>query len=694
HVHHGIGKFAGLHTIDVGQHRQEAAKIIYKNNDAIFVNVNALHKVSKYTGKEGAEPRLNKLGSPAWAKTKSKTKSRIKELAFDLVSLYARRKAMEGFAYEPDGYLQRELEASFMYEDTPDQFKTTEEVKKDMEAPHPMDRLVCGDVGFGKTEIAIRAAFKAAVNGKQSAVLVPTTILALQHFKTFASRLKDMPVKVDYVNRFKSKAQITETLAKVASGEVDILIGTHRLVSKDVKFKELGLLIIDEEQRFGVNVKDKLKLMKSNVDALTLTATPIPRTLQFSLAGIRDLSVITTPPPNRQPIETTVTSFSPTILRDAISYELKRGGQVFFIHPRVKDIEEIASTIKKLVPDARIGIGHGQMPGAKLEKIMTNFIEGGYDILIATTIVESGLDIPNANTIIINEANKYGLADLHQMRGRVGRSNRKAFCFLLAPPEISLTQDARKRLRAMEEFSDLGSGFHIALRDLDIRGAGDLLGGEQSGFIAEIGYDMYHKILDEAVKELKEEHFSDLFAEEIKERKKIIVEDCKLDLDLDIRMPESYVPSIPERLKIYRRIAATEKEADLVDIQREMIDRFGPMPGPVLALFDATRIREIAKRIGIERVTLRGGMLRFYFVANQESSFFQSPIFTRVIEYVTTFPARVKIKETPKFLYLTYPEVKEIKRVLLLIRELHDFAHQANQEEEKAAASEVEDMPF
>ncbi len=673
HVHHGIGKFAGLHSIEVGTHRQEAAKIIYHNGDAIFVNVNALHKISKYTGKEGTQPKLHKLGSPSWSKATSKTKKRIKELAFDLVSLYAKRKASPGHAYTGDNYLQRELEASFMYEDTPDQEKATEDVKTDMEKPHPMDRLICGDVGFGKTEVAIRAAFKAAIDGKQTAILVPTTILAVQHYKTFSSRLADMPVTVDYINRFKSTDQQRQTLERVEKGEVDILIGTHRIVSKDVKWKELGLLIIDEEQRFGVNVKEKLKTLRAEIDTLTLTATPIPRTLQFSLAGIRDLSVISTPPPNRQPIETLVTGFAPTMLRDAISYELKRGGQVFFIHPRVKDIEEVASAIKKLVPDARIGIGHGQMTGKQLEKTMADFIEGFFDILVATTIVESGLDIPNANTIIINEANKYGLSELHQMRGRVGRSNRKAFCYLLAPPEISLTQDARKRLKAMEEFSDIGSGFHIALRDLDIRGAGDLLGGEQSGFITEIGYDMYHKILDEAIRELKEEHFSDLFQEEIKEQKKIFVEDCKIDLDLEIRLPENYLPRIPERLKYYRRIAGAEKEEDLRSIQREMIDRFGPMPRPVLALFDATRIRETAKRIGVERVLLRDNVLRMYFVSDPQSPFFQSPVFGKIIEYVQTYSAKVKLKESPKYLSLIFRDTNSIKKVLEKIGDLHAF---------------------
>lgn len=676
HVHHGIGKFAGLHTIQVGDHEQDVVKIIYKDGDAIYVNINALHKVSKYTGKEGTEPKLHKLGSATWSRAKAKTKKRLKELAFDLVNLYAKRKAQEGFAFNPDTYLQQELEASFMYEDTPDQVKTTEEVKADMEKPYPMDRLICGDVGFGKTEIAIRAAFKAVVDGKQVAVLVPTTILAVQHYRTFRDRLKDMPVTVDYINRFRSPKEVKDTLEKVNKGEVDILIGTHRIVSKDVKFKDLGLMVIDEEQRFGVNVKEKLKLMKETVDTLTLTATPIPRTLQFSLAGIRDLSVITTPPPNRQSIETVITGFDSARIRDAIVYELKRGGQVFFIHPRVKDIEEVASAIKKLVPDARICIGHGQMAGAKLEQVMSDFIEGSYDLLIATTIIESGLDIPNANTIIINQANKYGLADLHQMRGRVGRSNRKAFCYLIAPPDIALTPDARKRLKAMEEFSDLGSGFHIALRDLDIRGAGDLLGPEQSGFVAEIGYDMYHKILDEAVKELKEEHFADLFAEEISERKKVIVEDCQVDLELDIRIPEQYLPNIAERLRFYRRIAGAETDKDLLDIQREMVDRFGPLPESVLNLFDATRIRELAKRMGIERVVLKGDKLRLYLVSDKASPFFQSTLFTQYIDYVQTYPGRVRFKESPKYLSLVYDRVTLMPDVVRLLHELHDFVMQ------------------
>lgn len=673
HINHGIGQFAGLHKVQVGEHLQEGIKIIFSGGDEVLVNVNSLHKVSKYIGKDSDVPKLSKLGSGVWEKAKAKTKARVKLLAFDLVNLYAMRKAQPGFAFTQDSYLQQELEASFMYEDTPDQVKATEEIKIDMETPHPMDRLVCGDVGFGKTEVAIRAAFKAVADSKQVAILVPTTILALQHYKTFASRLKGFPANVDYVNRFRSDKEIKEVLQRVAEGKVDILIGTHRLVSKDVVFKDLGLLIIDEEQRFGVNVKDKLKTMKTTVDTLTLTATPIPRTLQFSLSGIRDLSTISTPPPNRQPIETIVTTFDAAKMRDAISYELKRGGQVFFIHPRVKDILEVASGILKLVPDAKLRIAHGQMHGDKLEEVMTDFIEGKFDILISTTIVESGLDIPNANTIIINEANKYGLSELHQMRGRVGRSNRKAFCYLIAPPDISLTTDAKKRLKAMEEFSDLGSGFHIALKDLDIRGAGDLLGGEQSGFIGEIGYEMYNRILSEAIQELKEEHFADLFQDEIKKRKAILVEDVHIDLDLDIKIPEVYIPSISERLNFYRKIAFSNKEEEFRNIQIELIDRFGPLPIPVLNLFDATRVREAAKRCGLEKIVLKGKSLRMYFVADQNSTFYQTEIPSKVIEYLGLYSGKIQMKQTPKGTYLVKDEVSSIKQVLFAIEELKDF---------------------
>lgn len=693
HVHHGIGQFAGLHTIRVGEHLQEVVKIIYKKGDSIYVNVNSLHKISKYSGKEGTTPKINalgKAGAASWAKTKTKTKNRIKQLAFNLVDLYAKRKATPGFAFKPDDYMQQELEASFMYEDTPDQNRTTSEVKDDMEKSMPMDRLVCGDVGFGKTEIAVRAAFKSAVNGKQVAILVPTTILALQHWKTFTKRLKEFPVKVDFVNRFRSSKEIKETLKGVAEGKVDILIGTHRLVSKDVKFKDLGLLIIDEEQRFGVNVKDKLKTIRANVDTLTLTATPIPRTLQFSLSGIRDLSVISTPPPNRQPIETVKTGFGPEQIRDAIAYELKRGGQVFFIHPRVRDIIEIAGSIKKLVPDARIKIAHGQMKGSELEEVMAGFIEGDFDVLVSTTIVESGLDIPNANTIVINEANMYGLADLHQMRGRVGRANRKAFCYLLAPPDISLSPDARKRLKAMEEFTDLGSGFHIALRDLDIRGAGDMLGPDQSGFIADVGYDLYHKILDEAIQELQEEHFSELFKKEIEERKTIIVNDCQIDLELELRIPEGYLPNTAERLHFYRRIANAASEEELRDLMREMIDRCGPMPDAVLNLFDATRIRELAKRSGIERIVLKQGILRLFMVADKQSAFYQSPQFLKLIEYAQLYSAKAKLKESEKYLSLIYQGIDHIKTVVNIVLELHNFLNGIVPEEEVGVAEAEE----
>lgn len=673
HVNHGIGRFAGLHKVQVGDFLQEAMKIIYDAGDEILVNVNSLHKVSKYVGKDGDAPKLSKIGSGTWEKAKSKTKTRIKALAFDLVRLYAMRKTQKGHAYTPDGYMQYELAASFMYEDTPDQIKANDDVRNDMEKSYPMDRLVCGDVGFGKTEVAVRAAFKAVCDGKQVAILVPTTILALQHFKTFAARLRNFPVTVDYVSRFRTDKEIKETLQKVSEGKVDILIGTHRIVSKDVLFKDLGLMIIDEEQRFGVNVKDKLKTMKVSVDALTLTATPIPRTLQFSLSGIRDLSVISTPPPNRQPIETIVAKYDAAQMRDAISYELKRGGQIFFIHPRVKDIEEVAAGILKLVPDAKIKIAHGQLGGDKLEEVMNGFIEGEFDILVATTIVESGLDIPNANTIIINEANKYGLSELHQMRGRVGRSNRKAFCYLIAPPDISLTSDARKRLKAMEDFSELGSGFYIAMRDLDIRGAGDLLGGEQTGFIAEIGQEMYNRILEESVQELKEEHFADLFEEDIKKRKAILVEDVHVDMELDIKIPEVYIPSMAERLNFYRKIAFATKEEEFKDIIVELINRFGPMPQPVLNLFDATRIREAAKRCGLEKIVVKNRMLRMYFIANQNSPFYQSDVPTKVIEYLSLYGGKVQMKQTPKGNYLIKEDIKHVKEVLFAIEELRDF---------------------
>lgn len=673
HITHGIGKFAGLHKIKIGETVQEAVKVIYRDGDEIFVNVNALHKISKYSGKDGAMPTLSKLGSAEWSKAKARTKKRLKELAFDLISLYARRKATKGFSFSADTYMQQELEASFMFEDTPDQVKCTDEVKKDMENSYPMDRLVCGDVGFGKTEIAIRAAFKAVCDGKQVAILVPTTILALQHYHTFSDRLKEMPVTVDYLNRFKSAKDQTATLKRLEEGKIDILIGTHRLVSKDVKFKDLGLMIIDEEQKFGVSVKEKLKLFKANVDTLTLTATPIPRTLQFSLLGIRDMSVITTPPPNRQPVETIVCGLDAERIRDAVAYELKRGGQVFFIHNRIEDLQEIAAMIKKLVPDARICIGHGQLAPDAMEKVMEDFIERQYDVLVATTIIESGLDISNANTILINQAHMYGLSDLHQMRGRVGRSNRKAFCFLIAPPESVLTKDAKKRLKALEEFSDLGSGIHIALRDLDIRGAGDLFGAEQSGFISEVGYEMYHKILDEAVMELKEEHFSDLFADEIRERRKTITDDCLVETDQYILIPESYIPSVSERMSFYNRIAASAKEDDMRLVMKEMVDRFGALPEPVQALFDTVRIRELGKQLGFEKVVLKSGVLKLFFVSDKTSSYFGTSVFSNIIAFVTSHAHRIAFSESTKYLSLTIKGILGTKDIYMELMQLQQW---------------------
>ncbi len=684
HINHGIGKFAGLQKIRLGDHTQEAIKIIYAGGDEIYVNVNSLYKISKYVGKEADPPKLSKLGSPEWAKKKAKTKKRIKELAFDLIALYAKRKAQKGFPFDPDTYLESELEASFMYEDTPDQIKCNSDVKEDMELPTPMDRLVCGDVGFGKTEIAVRAAFKAAVNGKQTAVLVPTTILALQHYHTFHDRLAEFGVTVDYVNRFKSSKQIKETLQAVIDGKVDILIGTHRIVSKDVKFKDLGLLVIDEEQKFGVGVKEKLKMMKINVDTLTLTATPIPRTLQFSLMGVRDLSILATPPPNRQPVETIVLSMTPAAIRDAISYEMKRGGQAFFVHNRVADLEEIASSIKKLVPDARIAIAHGQLPARKIEDIMSAFIEGAFDVLVCTTIVESGLDIPNANTIVINQAHNYGLSDLHQMRGRVGRSNRKAFCYLFAPHDSVLSRDARKRLKALEEFSDLGSGFHIAMKDLDIRGAGDMLGAEQSGFINEIGYEMYQKILEEAVSELKEEEFPEMYKadqDRVKKAEKLFVDDTQVETDLNILIPESYLPSVTERLKFYNKIAAAEGEEDMRQIMREMIDRFGPIPKETLGLFDTVRIRRMGVGLGFEKVVLKGKTVRFYFPSDKTSAYYASPLFPIILSWVQHNSKRAQFKESPKYLSMVVKGVEGLKGTFVLIRELIAWVDELKQQQ-------------
>jgi len=665
HIDHGVGKFSGLEKIDAQGKQQETIRIVYSNNDLLYVSIHSLHKISKFVGKDGTPPKVHKLGSDTWKKLKNKTKSKIKEVAFDLIKLYAERKSKKGFQFAPDTYLQTELEASFIYEDTPDQLTTTIAVKKDMEAEYPMDRLVCGDVGFGKTEIAIRAAFKAVADNKQVAILVPTTILALQHFKTFRDRLKDFPVTVDYINRFKTPKQQKETLQRLSEGKVDILIGTHRIVGKDVSFKDIGLLIIDEEQKFGVSVKDKLKTFKVNIDTLTLTATPIPRTLQFSLMAARDMSNIMTPPPNRQPVDTKVLSFSEEVVRDAVIYETSRGGQTFIVNNRIENIKEVAGMVQRLCPDVRVLICHGQMKGDELEQKMMAFVDGDYDVMIATTIIESGLDIPNANTIIINNANHFGLSDLHQMRGRVGRSNKKAFCYLLAPPMDSLTPEARKRLTAIEQFSDLGSGFQIAMRDLDIRGAGNLLGGEQSGFISEIGFDMYQKILQEAIDELKETEFKDLYAEELKD--KDFVTDCQLETDLEIMIPDKYISNIGERLSIYRDLDNLQSKETLDELKEQLIDRFGEIPKSTQELFNAIQLRWVAKSIGLEKMVLKQKKLVGYFIRNQESLFYQSPQFTAVLKYIQANPYVCKMKERNDKLTLVFENVNSVNEAIGLL---------------------------
>ncbi len=667
HVDHGVGRFDGLQVLDNNGKKQEVLRIIYKNGDILYVSIHSLHRISKFIGKDGAEPKLNKLGSGAWQRLKNRTKSRVKDIARDLIKLYAKRKAAKGFAFSPDTYMQTELEASFIYEDTPDQIKATQDVKRDMENPYPMDRLVCGDVGFGKTEIAIRAAFKAVADSKQVAVLVPTTILALQHFKTFSERLKDFPVTIDYINRFKSSKRQKETLEKTAAGKIDILIGTHRLLSKDVKFKDLGLYIIDEEQKFGVSAKEKLRQLRAEVDTLTLTATPIPRTLQFSLMGARDLSIINTPPPNRYPIQTEVRAFNPQTIREAILYEISRGGQVFFVHNRIQNIADVHALLEKFVPGIRIAVAHGQMEGTKLEKIMLDFINGLYDVLLSTTIIESGLDIPNANTIIINDAQNYGLSDLHQLRGRVGRSNKKAFCYLLTPPVTSLTQDARKRLKAITDFADLGSGFNIAMRDLDIRGAGNILGAEQSGFISEIGMDMYHNILNEAVNELKESEFKELFASDSPGNS---VPDTQLETDLEARIPTGYVSSITERLSLYKELNEIENEEGLTEFAGRLKDRFGDIPPEVLSIMNAVRLRRKGAKAGMEKIVLKNEILSCYFPGGDNQGFIQSEQFGKILEYLKQNPKSVSLKEINGKLILRFQNVKTIETALQKIEEL------------------------
>lgn len=670
HIDHGVGTYSGLQKLEVNGKLQEAVRIIYKDSDILYVNINSLHKISKYTGKEGTVPKINKLGSDVWVRLKEKTKIKVKEIAFDLIKLYAQRKAQEGFAHTPDNYLQTELEASFIYEDTPDQSKATADVKKDMESPSPMDRLVCGDVGFGKTEIAVRAAFKSVVDGKQAAVLVPTTILAFQHYKTFKDRLKDFPVTVDYINRFKSAKEKKETLKKVEEGKVDIIVGTHGLLGKEVKFKDLGIMIIDEEQKFGVAHKEKLKTLKTNVDCLTLTATPIPRTLQFSLMGARDLSIINTPPPNRQPIQTEVHIFNDDFIREAIYYETERGGQVFFIHNRVVGLSEMSAMLQGLCPDLSIGYAHGQLEGHELEERIMDFIDKKYDVLVCTNIVESGVDIPNVNTIIVNNAHQFGLSDLHQLRGRVGRSNKKAFCYLLAPPMSTLPTDSRKRLQTLEQFSDLGSGFQIAMRDLDIRGAGNLLGGEQSGFMAEIGFEMYQKILEEAIRELKRTSFKELFKEEISKQDDY-VSDCTIDTDLEILIPDSYVESIAERLSLYSRLDNCEKEEELQDFHKEMIDRFGPMPAQVEDLFTTVRCRWRAVEIGFEKMTLKQDTLRCYFINRPDSPYFESELFKRVLAYLQSGTNKARLKQAGKNFLLVVENMKDMEAMLRFLDGMH-----------------------
>lgn len=660
HVDYGVGRFAGLDTVDNNGRLQEVMRLVYRDDDLLYVSVHSLHKISKYTGKEGSPPVVNKLGSQDWENKKKKVKKKVKDIAKELIGLYAKRKAARGLAFDPDGFLQAELESSFIYQDTPDQATATQDVKNDMEQPHPMDRLVCGDVGFGKTEVAIRAAFKAVAQGKQVAILVPTTILAMQHQRTFKERLSQFPVEIEYINRFRSTKAIKETLKRLEAGEVNILIGTHRIVNKDVHFKDLGLLVIDEEQKFGVKVKEKLREYKVNVDTLTLTATPIPRTLHFSLMGARDLSVIATPPPNRQPVTTELHTFNEEILRDAISYELRRGGQVFFVHNRVQNIEEIANIVHKLVPDARIGIAHGQMEGEKLEKVMLKFIEGEFDVLVSTNIIESGLDIPNANTIIINRAHMFGLSDLHQMRGRVGRSNKKAFCYLLSQPTASLTSDARKRLSTLEEFTDLGDGFKVAMRDLDIRGAGNLLGGEQSGFINDLGFEMYHKVLDEAIQELKETEFKDLFENDFKKKVKALVTDCSIETDLEILIPNDYVANISERLSLYTQLDNIKNEDELSAFEKSITDRFGPVPESVVDLIKSVRLRWLGIQLGFERISLKKDSLKCYFPPSEREDYFKSDMFGHILTYVQLHAKKCRMKDIKNRLILIISDIEEI----------------------------------
>lgn len=669
HIDHGVGKFAGLVKTEVNGNIQEAIRLIYRDNDSLLVSIHSLHRIAKYKGKEGQEPTINKLGTAAWQNLKTKTKNKVKDIARELIALYAKRKMENGFAFSVDSYLQEELEASFIYEDTPDQLKATCSIKEDMEKPMPMDRLICGDVGFGKTEVAIRAAFKAVTDSKQVAVLVPTTILALQHYKTFKERLKDFPCNVEYISRLRHSGDVKNVLKELTEGKVDIIIGTHKLIGKDVKFKDLGLLIVDEEQHFGVSVKERLKQLKANVDTLTLTATPIPRTLQFSLMGARDLSIINTPPPNRYPINTEVSVFDEEIIRDAINYEVARGGQLFFINNRVSNIYEIELLIKRLCPGVRTVVGHGQMEGDKLEKVMFDFVNGDFDVLVATTIIESGLDIPNTNTIIINNAQNFGLSELHQLRGRVGRSNKKAFCYLLAPPLTALSTDARRRLQAIEEFSEIGSGFSIAMQDLDIRGAGNLLGGEQSGFIADIGFEAYHRILNEAMMELKTGEFQDLFEEESDEASGTFldlkyVNDCNIDTDLELLFPDEYISSISERMLLYRELDNMENEKTLQLFEKGLIDRFGPIPEPSRELLDVVRLRWTAISLNIERIILKESRMICYLPSDPASKYYQSIHFQKLMQWIVQNPSKCRVKEGKGKLSINFSDIGSLRKAV------------------------------
>lgn len=667
HIDHGIGKFGGLLTTNINGRKQEVIKLIFKDDDVIFVSIHALHRISKYKSKEGEEPRINKLGTGAWERLKERTKSKVKDIARDLIKLYAQRMAQKGFQYAPDCYLQQELEASFIYEDTPDQVKSTTDIKSDMESERPMDRLVCGDVGFGKTEVAIRAAFKAVTNGKQVAVLVPTTVLALQHYKTFSERLQNFPCTVEYISRAKSAKQVKDISQRLAKGEIDILIGTHKIVGKDIIFKDLGLLIIDEEQKFGVAIKERLKQLKVNVDTLTLTATPIPRTLQFSLMGARDLSIINTPPPNRHPVLTEVIEFDETIIKEAINKEMERNGQVFFINNRIQNIYLLAEKLRKLVPEARIAVAHGQMPPTQLEETIMDFINYDYDVLLTTTVIESGIDMPNVNTIIVNKANLFGLSDLHQLRGRVGRSNKKAYCYLIAPPLQELTDDARRRLQAIETFADLGSGFNIAMQDLDIRGAGNMLGAEQSGFIADLGYETYQKILNEAMAELREEEFAELF---IDEPNQTFVNECQIDSDLNLMFPSDYILNVSERMTLYRELDNINDEKSLQAFEARLLDRFGPVPTPAQDLMILLRIRWRALELGVERLVLKNNRMTLYLVNNDTSPYYQSSAFTTLLTYIAAHPHNCRLSEKNGKRFAAFSPVKSASEAYAIFEEI------------------------